>query len=210
MDRAKWHQEERMSDWHAETEKIRNAYDRQLRQVRDDPHLNVDGKRTRIARAWLKAQADVTRIHERGKQHQAAEHLRRQRRLFGTAGKDPGEIIARRDALDRAEAAQSPDDGRRLWERASSTNDRSLAEAVLRVACDRWAHDAGWRNIVDSWAAENPTFADDLRAYIAEAHIGRSARARRALVDNMHAHVMKPSELGQLSDRELGALAGDG
>ena len=76
-------------------------------------------------------------------------------RLDGYIGYLSSDIIAFRDAQDRAETLESSERALTIMERALRTNDRTLAHAVYRRAIE-----AGWREVITPFDRANPEAAE--------------------------------------------------
>ncbi|MFL0294217.1 hypothetical protein ACJH6J_24700 [Mycobacterium sp. SMC-18] len=90
----------------------------------------------------------------------AAKKQSLERRLFGlgpVASGDPNQIIAYRDAQDRAARLTDHDDAQAAFAAAMRSDDRTLAAAILARALD-----AGWNRIVNEYVEQNPTAGEDL------------------------------------------------
>lgn len=129
-------------------------YSAELRQIKNDPQLSEQGRTERAAeleashksqrRAGLNAENEIidNKISEL------------ERRLDGFVGYSESNIIAYRDAQDRAEAVTDADRATKLMERALRSNNRTLAHALFREAVEH-----KWIDAQRAFTRENPTIA---------------------------------------------------
>ena len=76
-------------------------------------------------------------------------------RIESAAGHTSGEIIAFRDAQDRADRLEDAEDADRLLQRALRQGDTSLAHAIFRVALER-----GYTTAANTFTANSPDMSD--------------------------------------------------
>lgn len=126
----------------------------ELREIQQDPHLNEQGRTERTAEveAAHKSQRRTGINTENEIIDNKITEL--ERRLDGFVGYGSSDIIAYRDAQDRAEAVTDADRAVKLMERALRSNDRTLAHALFRAAVDNH-----WTEAQRAFARENPTVA---------------------------------------------------
>lgn len=129
-------------------------YSAELREIQQDPHLNEQGRteRTAEAEAAHKAQRQTGINTENEIIDKKIADL--ERRLDGFVGYASSDIIAYRDAQDRAEAVTDADRALKLMERAIRSNDRTLAHALFRTAVEN-----RWTEAQQAFTRENPTVA---------------------------------------------------
>lgn len=122
--------------------------------VQQAEHLSQVGKDAEIGPIRDAARARLIEMQDREKQIVADEILALERRVYGTVGSSPDAVISFRDAQERAERIESPMDGLRAMQRALTSRDEGLAQAILGRALE-----TGWREVVDEYAANNPGVA---------------------------------------------------
>lgn len=130
------------------------TYSAELREIQQDPQLSDQGRAERTAEveAAHKAQRRTGINTENDIIESKVAEL--ERRLAGFVGYGSSDIIAYRDAQDRAEAVSDGDRALKLMERAIRSNDRTLAHALFRTAVDN-----NWTEAQRAFAKENPTVA---------------------------------------------------
>lgn len=98
-----------------------------------------------------------------------------ERRLDGYVGYSESNIIAFRDAQDRAEAVEDEDRAATLMARALRSSDRTLAHALYRRAVEN-----NWTEARNAFAADNPAVAGLVRD-VHKLHALRAATFNRAV-----------------------------
>jgi hypothetical protein len=136
---------------------IREQLQARMDQVGSQPGLNRDAQQCLMARAWVKAKADMDALQARVTTNTDA----RMRVLTGQVwGVDdiPGDkvsaSISYRDATDRAQALTDPQDAMALLTTAERSGDELLARAV---ACQADAY--GWDDVAGAYFATRPAKA---------------------------------------------------
>lgn len=128
---------------------------RAIEAINNDASLSDIGKQERISelentrnaqrKTWIASEKEII----------ANKITELERRLDGFVGYSESNIMAFRDAQDRAEAITDKDRAATVMARALRTNDKTLAHALYRRAVEnRWA-EAG-----NAFAAENPSVAN--------------------------------------------------
>jgi hypothetical protein len=130
------------------------AYSVRLNEIHADPNLSATGRD-----AEINAETDGHRAAQKALRERENELIDRkvaslELRLDGIRGYASSDIIAFRDAQDRAEAISTPEDAAKVMARALRTSDRTLAHAVFRVAFDNQ-----WTDAVNQFKAEQPDTA---------------------------------------------------
>lgn len=130
------------------------AHSAELREIQQDPHLNEQGRTERTAA--LEAAHKSQRRTGINTENEIIDNkiTELERRLDGFVGYGSSDIIAYRDAQDRAEAVTDADRAVKLMERALRSNDRTLAHALFRTAVDNH-----WTEAQHAFARKNPTVA---------------------------------------------------
>lgn len=130
------------------------AHSAELREIQNDQQLSDQGRTERIAEveATYKSQRRSAINNETEIIDTKISEL--ERRLDGYVGYSSSDIIAYRDAQDRAEAVDSADRATTLMNRALRSNDRTLAHALFRVSVEKQYTEAR-----QAFAKENPTVA---------------------------------------------------
>jgi hypothetical protein len=192
------------TSWYEPAQAARGDYARRVAAIRADTRLSPDGKRIALAKAWSSTKVTTDRLRQEATEAQERERRRLEARLFSIKDQDPAQAVNYRDALDRAQRAQTPDAAAGLLTQAERTNDSLLGRAVLQVAVDRWAH-PGWQRVARAWMAQHPSSADYVEGYVETITDDASPAAR--LVQSFHSNLDKPQEISHLSDQEVHILA---
>lgn len=125
-----------------------------LRAIQQDENLSPQGKEQQTADQTAAHRANQRVLIEQEKQVINDKISALERRLDGHIGYSQTDIIAFRDAQDRAEAIETGDRASKVMARALRANDRTLAHALFRAALEN-----GWKDAASQFAAENPSIA---------------------------------------------------
>jgi hypothetical protein len=182
---------------------IQTGLDRTVESLRANTSLSEQGRRIEMAKALVDARKKVDRVKTE------AVTARKQRRdeltrfLFGHASGE-GDILAMRDARDRAAKLESADAAGSALRQAQLAGDRSLVKAITHAAVDN-----GWHGVVDDYVAglgpeEVTPVALSLQSLAAIPH-GRNTDTADAAVFR----VTSPRELFSYREGDLEQLAKD-
>lgn len=130
------------------------TYSSERREIENDPHLNDHGRTERLAE--LEAAAKSRRRTGIAEENEIIDNkiAELERRLDGYVGYSSSDIVAYRDAQDRAEAVTDNDRAAKLMDRALRSNDRTLAHALYRAAVENH-----WIEAQRAFARANPAVA---------------------------------------------------
>ncbi len=131
-----------------------NEHGRALDAINRDPNLSDQGKRERAAELEAARKTQRKAAMEQEKQIISDKITALERRLDGYVGYTSENIMAFRDAQDRAESISDGDKAATVMARALRTNDTTLAHAIYRRAVD-----ARWTEAKQAFAAQNPAVA---------------------------------------------------
>jgi hypothetical protein len=146
--------------------------------------VSPKAKRILAGRARRALREDLATLKEGSKQR-ADQVIRDNRyRLAGLKGLSGSDVIAFRDAQDRAAACKTPQQARALWAQAERGGDTQLAAAVAMDAWDRAAGGDldGFGDIVSGWLSQHPEHRDAAEALAAELDGGKA----RQLSDRLY------------------------
>lgn len=129
-------------------------HSRAIDAINNDPGLSDQGRKDRIAELEQNRRAQRRAWMEQEKEIITRKISALERRLDGFVGYSESNIIAFRDAQDRADAIKDAAQAAKVMERALRTNDRTLSHAVYRKAVEN-----GWTEARRAFAKENPTVA---------------------------------------------------
>jgi len=139
----------------AQASSVQVAHGRSIAAINSDPTLSPEGKRVQLAENGERVKAQLQDLKAKEMQLVDDEILRLERMLDAKAGSTSSDIIAFRDAQDRAERISDSDEATRILSRADRTGDMALAHAVFRRAID-----SGWKSTVQAFAQANPDLAE--------------------------------------------------
>jgi hypothetical protein len=149
----------------AQATKVQREFDAALRTIRANTTTTAQAKRKLIAAAFAPVVEEVARIQRLERDNHDRALATTEAAMFGTTPTGTADVIANRDAFDRAESLPFNDDGHRaagkLLERAEKTHDDALMRAVLIAALDR-----GWHDIVDTFRQRNTDVGPALTDYV--------------------------------------------
>ncbi|MEU6210759.1 hypothetical protein ABZ891_12685 [Streptomyces sp. NPDC047023] len=183
-------------------DQIRAAYQQQLDRIQNNRAYSDHARQVLTAKAWSQASQQLEQVRQAELAELAGHRDRLNRKMFGTTGNaDPGTVLARRDAADRAAALDNPRIAAETLRRAERDGDRTLAQAVAAHA-----NTYGWTEVVDEYAAGNPEFADAAREWNSLPGTGDDLWETR---HGMHFLLTKPSSIDRLSDGQAHALAAE-
>ncbi|MBN6192078.1 hypothetical protein JQN58_34920 [Aneurinibacillus sp. BA2021] len=131
-----------------------SEHGRAIQNINSDPALSDQGKKERIDE--LERDRDVQRKASIAAEKEIIKNKisEIERRLDGYVGYTSDNIMAFRDAQDRAENISDAEKAATVMARALRTNDRTLAHAVFRRAVEN-----RWEEARRAFANENPTVA---------------------------------------------------
>ncbi|CAA0136113.1 Uncharacterised protein [Mycolicibacterium vanbaalenii] len=154
-----------------------------------DSTLSDIGKRQKLdsERAQMKDKLSTLRAQE--KELIDAKRQSIERRLFGlpsTSSSDPNQLIAYRDAQDRASKVTESAAAQELFASAMQSGDRTLAAAVVARALALVSSSAlpvgsGWARIVNEYAEQYPSAGEDLADLIGLQKLQRRRSVAAAL-----------------------------
>lgn len=134
------------------------SYRNERAAIENDRRLTLEGKEELLTPLSARTKATLESL---GKQEDKLLKDRMeslQSSLVTKLGSTSTDIIAMRDAEDRADRLENGEEAARVLERAIRSGDRSLAHAILRRGLE-----AGWRDVVNQATTAFPEAADTLR-----------------------------------------------
>lgn len=145
----------------AQAENARGNYEARIAEIDRDVTLSDEGRR--LAREQVNASIGPRLKELRAKEDALinAEINSLELQLDSKTGNTVNDIIAFRDAQDRAERIDDPNEAERILTRAMRQGDTSLAHAIFRRGLD-----SNWAMVVATFTAANPeleTAARDLK-----------------------------------------------
>lgn len=160
-----------------------------IEEIRSNRSYTPQGRKREMARAVMNARKQADKLKADTVAQRESRRSNLERLAFGIVGEPtPSELMATRDAQDRAAKLSTAEDAATMLHRANQSNDETLAKAVAQAAFNRgWASVAN--NYADTW---------DKRGYLdmlADTPAGRNTTAADAAVFRVRA----PEELGGLA-----------
>lgn len=132
-----------------------DSYDRLVKQINNDHALSDAGKTEQRNAAFAETREYLRGLRAKEESLIDDEIVTLRVRIESRSGSGSTDIIAFRDAQDRADRLENADEALPLIERALRQRDTSLAAAVFRRAID-----SGWRSVIDAYTAAHPEAAD--------------------------------------------------
>jgi hypothetical protein len=132
-----------------------DGYNSSINQINADATLSDEGKRIALDEERDRAKATMRAFRDSEEALIAEALLIRNRTLDDQVGYSSSDLIAFRDAQDRAERLEGAEEALRVMERALRTSDRSLAHAIFRRSID-----ARWSAVQAAFLEVNPGLAD--------------------------------------------------
>ena len=150
-----------------------DSHSRQIKAIETDVSLSAEGKTERKRAVNESAKESMRRLRQ--KENDAINMKVRdlERVLDSKVGNTASDIIAFRDAQDRAERFENADDAVKALERAIRTDDTVLAHAIFRRGID-----SNWRSVLASFGNSYPDKKDLVGelAYLREAQTNTFGR----------------------------------
>ncbi|MCX5211472.1 hypothetical protein OG689_19625 [Kitasatospora sp. NBC_00240] len=172
----------------------------QVERINANKTLNDHARRVYIARAYATARDQATALREKAEQQVRDRQTRLEKQLYGAAGSnDPGAVLARRDAHERAAQLDDPREASAALKRAERDGDTSMAQAIAARAVE-W----GWADLINEYAATRPNWAGNMRALQELPDVDSGPAKLRAAITY---GVPQPSELNGLPEYSVNSLA---
>ncbi|WJL95881.1 hypothetical protein QSU92_01245 [Microbacterium sp. ET2] len=146
--------EKQLDEIRDRAEREKNSHWGRIKQIDADAELSDEGKKAQRDRFAESARERLRALRAEEEARVDAKISELERRLDGATGTSSTDVIAFRDAQDRAERLDDADDAKRMLDRALRSNDKSLAFAIFRRALD-----ANWRGLVADFTTAQPQVA---------------------------------------------------
>ncbi|HEY5454142.1 MAG TPA: hypothetical protein VIJ96_01605 [Acidothermaceae bacterium] len=189
---------------------IREAAEVGYARYRGNGNLSAAGILQGIAKTYLDAKTQMDTLQVSATTGATANLNALMTKVFGIddlAGGDPVKRAATsmsyRDALDRAQTCETPEDALALLARANTVGDELLARAVAQVA---WSNGAigAWADVLDTFASTRP---------VAERALGElyDLNTSKVFAVDVFAFILpKPSELSPYGEYQIDGIANPG
>lgn len=152
--------ESQIEDLRKQAANVHNRWARTTDLLDADNTLTDTGKRAKLDSEHAQVSAKLRDLRQRERELVEVKKQALERRLFGlssVASSDPNQIIAYRDAQDRAARITDGGTAQEVFMAAMRSEDKTLAAAVLAKALDN-----GWDGIVAEYVKQNPAAREDL------------------------------------------------
>jgi hypothetical protein len=153
--------ESQIDDLRAQAERIQNRWARTNDgSAMADETLSDIGKRAKLDAERERVSAKLSDLRKQETQLIAAKKQSLEKSLFGLStvtSSDPGQIIAYRDAQDRAARLTIAADAQEVFASAMRSDDQTLAAAIVARALN-----AGWSSIISAYIEQHPSAGENL------------------------------------------------
>ena len=146
---------EKVFDLRRRAAQVQKEFEAREKEITGDEMLSDEGKRREGEENYRSAKAQLEGLKEQEMTALSVALKSMERRLDGYVGYGSADLIAFRDAHDRAESLTDPEAAGRMLGRALRSNDTTLAVALFQRALDQ-----GWTSVTKQFAAENPDLAE--------------------------------------------------
>lgn len=155
---------------------IQRHTQQEKKNIASDTTLSSEGKEQQSAEAVSIARTRASALRDKEVQLVKDRIRILETQLDAKVGSGATDLIAFRDAQERAERVEEKEDASRLMGLALRSNDRTLAHAIFRKSIDR-----GWRGVIQQFTDENPESAEAARDIeVLDQHLKNSWRRTMA------------------------------
>jgi hypothetical protein len=176
---------------------IQRQVDEQLDVIRRNKSYSDEGRNAEMAKVLFAARARVAEMKSEVAADRETRRNNLHRIVFGVVGQPSAfDLIATRDAQDRASRISTIDEAMAMLHRANQTGDETLAKATAEQAFDK-----GWTDVANKYA--DATGKRGALDRLAEANEGRYTRLADAIVFQ----IRNPKELASATESTLRELA---
>jgi hypothetical protein len=199
-----------MTTYAEQADQLRKQYNARLEALRNRRDLSDDGKRRQIAKLKVETSDAMRKLT---KQNNEATEQRKRRLLdhvFGNTAVLPSQVVAQRDALDRAAKIKTAKEAADALELARFNGDHQLAKAIAMRSYDNaLGHPAvsgEWAAVINRWAENEPASVDEALTELSEIHGEQQSHTAR-MTQSMRFSVSEPTELRGKNTDQLAAQA---
>ena len=181
---------------------IQREFNSSVTAFREDRGLTPEGKRQRMAAAYLRAEEAMNKLRSSWREGAQASAQVLNRDIFGAASTAGVDAISARDADDRAAQLQTADEALPLLSRAEENGDKVLARAIAQRAYrERGNPFGGWGLVLEAYTENRPDVARKLSELEAARRDTFQTNFTAGIVFSLH----QPAELNNLHN--LAAVA---
>ncbi|WP_037870315.1 hypothetical protein [Streptomyces sp. SPB074] len=135
-------------------DQIMNAYTAQLARIQGSNTYSDHAKRVMAAKAFKSTEQQLETLRAGEEKALRDRRASLQRSMFGASGnQDPSNVIARRDANDRAAKLEDPRAAAEALARAEMEGDTTMSQAIATRAAQY-----GWGDVLSSYTSTRPGF----------------------------------------------------
>jgi hypothetical protein len=150
----------RLTDAETRAFQVLRSQIRATEAIVSDPMRSDYGKRKDLGHARIALRADLHTLTEGARARSARACHDASYSMRGFKGSGGADLVAWRDALDRAAGCETPAEARAVWLRAEANGDTQLATAVAMAAMEHFTSDPivgrGWGDITSAWLERHP------------------------------------------------------
>lgn len=163
--------ESQIEDLRAQAASVHKRFARTRDSVAKDRTLTDVGKQQQLDNASAQKKSDLDALRARERELIETKRQSLERQLFSiptTSRSDPSQLIAYRDAQDRAAKLTESAAAQQAFAVAMLSGDRTLAAAIVAralalVSSSAFPVDSGWARIVNEYAEAHPTAGEALK-----------------------------------------------
>jgi hypothetical protein len=154
---------------------IQSSVSRQKTDIDRDGSLSDQGRQQQKQQLTAAAKEQLTTLREQEKTLVKGKIQELERDLDSMVGSTGSDLIAFRDAQDRAARLSDQDEAQRMLAQALRNNDKSLASAIFRTGLEK-----NWRGVRDQFLEEHPiagttvTELGQLQRFLSEGSLARA------------------------------------
>lgn len=195
----------RLTSYTDKAESLIAAFGRETTAIRNDQRFTDAEKRRRLAAAYLQTKTETESLKTAEAKDRSDRIQALRRRIYGRFDTTQGsDVIALRDAQERASALTSEDQARalELLNRANLNNDQSMTRALLMRA-----YEVQWVDVLNQYTAHNPSTERDIDELWTLSDGGETLAA--TLHREWSYVVTAPTEIASTPESELPHLSGE-
>lgn len=186
----------------ARISKLVEAYNAQIKKIRDNDNLSAVGKQRTLAKLYVDHRDQIDGIREKANAAYQDRKGYLMGEIFGVHGAtNPAEIMAMRDAMARVSDITRPDQARTMFQQAHLTGDEYMRRALAAHAfTNRGASDLGdhWASLFNDYTGTQDERRQGLVAELDQLHQADSKRAK--FQEQILCGISRPSELNGYGD----------
>jgi hypothetical protein len=196
---------------HAEqADRLQKQYRARVAALNASKDYNDEGKARRIAKLTADHKAEMRELDKADREDKARRERRLLDRTFGTSNLLPSQVVAQRDAADRAQKINTAKEAADALELARFNGDHGLAQEIAKRAFTRAAGhptiSGDWAAVVNKWADDESPAVSEALTELSELHHEQSSHQQR-LLRGMRFGVSEPPELKGKNIDQLAAAA---